>query len=456
MIPQFRIIQADYVKWLKVANKFGLLKHYFHALLSDWTYNLESVLKRNKSTLVKYGKDGSFARQMAGFMGMAWDTAVAYNPKLWRDQLHVLKPGALTMGFSHARKQHLLGWAAEMGGFEIESAIGLDHTGVVLDVPAQLSWVYGTGKATGTKVPGLEGIQYGNPLRPAWEPVIVANAPYENGMSKADSILAHGAGGYNIDAGRKFTTTNRFPTTAVIIHHPECVQVGWDEIKNKSGSVKAKNCQADPNGMTYEGDWGHSDYEAPETEKVAVYDCHPDCPSWRYGDRAKIFTQIDWRYEQAELVAAGLPFYYGKVQPFEREAFCWDLPYKTRNRSNPGGWAETAGMGPAQRHNHHPTLKPIMLTMYLASLLLPSERYAPRAIIVPCCGTGSEIIGCLLAGWEIVVGIDITKEYIDIARPRVAGWLEYIKRGYRDVDLILATHKKEQAMFTGICQASLF
>ena len=70
--------------------------------------------------------------------------------------------------------------------------------------------------------------------------------------------------------------------------------------------------------------------------------------------------------------------------------------------------------------NHHPTVKPIDLARYLATLLLPPAEYAPRRILVPFSGVGSEMIGAMLAGWEEVVGIEQDAEYCEIARRRIA------------------------------------
>ena len=67
-------------------------------------------------------------------------------------------------------------------------------------------------------------------------------------------------------------------------------------------------------------------------------------------------------------------------------------------------------------------MKPIALTTWLAKLLLPPARYAPRRILVPFAGAGSEMIGCVLAGWEEVVGVEMTEKYIPTAEARLAYW----------------------------------
>ncbi len=69
--------------------------------------------------------------------------------------------------------------------------------------------------------------------------------------------------------------------------------------------------------------------------------------------------------------------------------------------------------------NHHPTLKPLSLTKYLATLIRPAD---PGLILVPFAGAGSEMIGALQAGWPAVVGIEREEEYLEIARARIAHW----------------------------------
>lgn len=80
------------------------------------------------------------------------------------------------------------------------------------------------------------------------------------------------------------------------------------------------------------------------------------------------------------------------------------------------------GSEKAPAKNAHPTLKPIALTTYLATLLLPPPRVdgKPRRLLVPFSGAGSEMIGALLAGWDEVVGIEIDPSFVEIAKARIA------------------------------------
>lgn len=73
-------------------------------------------------------------------------------------------------------------------------------------------------------------------------------------------------------------------------------------------------------------------------------------------------------------------------------------------------------------HGYGTALKPIALTEYLANLILPPPRDTPRRLLVPFSGAGSEMIGALRAGWDEVVGIELSQEYADIAHARIAHW----------------------------------
>ena len=114
-----------------------------------------------------------------------------------------------------------------------------------------------------------------------------------------------------------------------------------------------------------------------------------------HSTRTKLATSQAIR---ANIGGASRFFYTGKVKTGEREA----------------GLAEGTV-------NDHPTLKPIALAEYLATLLLPLERETPRRLLTPFSGAGSEMIGALRAGWESVVGIEGEEAYMPIAMPGSLG-----------------------------------
>ncbi len=427
----------------------------FHFIFGDWPYNLESILKRfggKNAAPARRGSDGAFQRQSAGFMGQVWDgSKLAYQRSTWRLLSRLLHPGGFTASFSHARTAHRLATAQEEAGFLINPTLDAR----IPNLP--LSWIYSTGKPNGTSVtPGLqrrehplaeawEGYQYGCPLSPEYEPVVIAQKPYEG--NPVDSIARTGAGAYNIAGGKRFQTNDRFPGTLSLVHHPACMRVGYKEIR-PNGFVNASEDKSKTlfvyNDMKQTG-WNPQKNDNGK-EVVPDYDCHPDCPiSQSPGpDKAHYFAQVDWTWEVLERLSTVNPYFYEKkVSPRERNAGCQGLPEVVRKRANRGGYANTDAWKDTIQYNPHPTLKPIKLVQCIASLFLPPKEYAPRRALVCCSGTGSEVIGCLLAGWDEVIGVELMPQksgdpdYCGIADKRVGFFYEFVKYGQTDVDVIL-------------------
>ena len=126
-------------------------------------------------------------------------------------------------------------------------------------------------------------------------------------------------------------------------------------------------------------------------------------------------------------------FYCAKASREEREAGLHNFTPQAggavtgRKAGSAGAKAGAyAGTTEAKRANIHPTVKPVDLIRWLATLALPPKREGfTRRVLVPFSGSGSEMIECLLAGWDEVVGIEINPEYADIARARLAHWEKY-------------------------------
>jgi len=99
----------------------------------------------------------------------------------------------------------------------------------------------------------------------------------------------------------------------------------------------------------------------------------------------------------------------------------------------------------APRRNSHPTVKPLALTRWLATLLLPPPEYAPRRLLIPFAGTGSEAIGALLAGWDEVVMIEQNAEYCTIAEARCKWWAGWSERtGETEPKAVLKAARKAE------------
>lgn len=122
-------------------------------------------------------------------------------------------------------------------------------------------------------------------------------------------------------------------------------------------------------------------------------------------------------------------FYTAKAARWEREAGLEDFDPQAVGDGRQKPIDNAYQRGETQRRNTHPTVKPIQLIEYIARLLLPPMLDAPRRVLVPFAGSGSEMIGCQLAGWEDVVGIEREAEYCAINRQRVAWWSQFDNYG---------------------------
>ncbi len=367
-----------------------------------------------------------------GFMNRTWDsTGIAYDPTFWASLKRVLYPGAFVFAFSSTRTYHRMASAAESAGLII-------HPMIV--------YAFGMGFPKATQVRGGDPQQdshwtqhrYGlQALKPALEPIMVAQVPYRG--KPVACIQSTGAGAFNIGAGRIGTTqvgwhgrsaryeggfkhghaqpaSGRWASNFILGHSADCdletgacvegcavqvlgAQSGWRA--NGKGTVASSK-----NGMVY------------GSMKPFITQLVGD-----EGTAARYFYQTDWRAELAERLADAVPFFYtSKASPAEREA---GLHHRTRRSVDDGRKSlidNAYKYGEILRLNTHPTIKPIALTEYLARLLLPPDAYAPRRLFVPFAGSGSEMIGALRAGWESVQGVELEAEYVGIAQARLAWW----------------------------------
>lgn len=165
-----------------------------------------------------------------------------------------------------------------------------------------------------------------------------------------------------------------------------------------------------------------------------------------YPNPDHVYERIErpfWADASERLALGPVSKYAAKPSRAERDAGLEDMPLQTRNRVNPGGLENEPRWAPVQMRNPHPCVKSLSLTKWLATLLLPPAIYAPRRLLVPFCGTFSEGIGGLLAGFEYVLGIDSEANYCDIADARARFWTGWSQRtGSAEPKAILKAHRK--------------
>ena len=118
-------------------------------------------------------------------------------------------------------------------------------------------------------------------------------------------------------------------------------------------------------------------------------------------------------------------FYTAKAPSWEREAGLADFTAQTVTDGRETPIDNAYQRGETQRRNIHPTVKPIRLIHWLASMLLPPPLDVPRRVLVPFAGSGSEMIGCALAGWEDVTGIERDPHYAAINEARREWWGQF-------------------------------
>jgi site-specific DNA-methyltransferase (adenine-specific) len=339
------------------------------------------------------------------FMGHQWDHGVP-SVEVWREVLRVLRPGAHLLAFGGTRTFHRLTCAIEDAGFEIRDC---------------MSWLYGSGFPksldVGKVAPAFAG--HGTALKPAWEPIIVARKPLEGTV--AANVQRWGCGALAIDAcrvdgvvldserrasargasqffalgdkqeGERHSPAGRWPANVIL-----------DEEAGAALDAQSGTLQARGN-------------KAPSTSKKAIGAAYG-----KYGPASS-----GPEYNQNDSGGASRFFYCAKASRAERDAGLEDFAVVTRaeqtrrKEGSAGSKNPAAGSGSTEGgRNVHPTVKPLALTAYLARLILPPVE--GTRLLVPFCGSGSEMIGGLRAGWSHVEGIDSWDVAVRIARARLA------------------------------------
>lgn len=276
------------------------------------------------------------------------------------------------------------------------------------------------------------GHRYGlQALKPAAEPIIVFQKPYEG--RPVDDITRTGAGALNVDGARIATdapiaahrgtgrgvamqgnaeeswpepyktgdagpentqSLGRWPANFALVHHPDC-----GEQCVEGCPVAALDSQT-PTSMHARGN--KTAKRVPGSAFFGEADTIEKGDPGDSGSAARFFYSGDWQAEALE--QADPVLYAAKASVSEREA----------------------GLhldGSEGRRCTHPTVKPIALARWLATLLLPPEQYAPRRILIPFSGVASEMIGAGLAGWEYVQGVELSKEYAELGAIRLEWWM---------------------------------
>lgn len=361
------------------------------------------------------------ARVTTGFMGMSWDGGdVANRPEVWAECLRVAKPGAWLLAFGGTRTFHRMACAIEDAGWELRDAPVRGHMHQPEDCPWLMGWMYGSGFPK-----SHNGDWGGTALKPAWEPIVCARKPLIGTV--AENWAAHGTGALNIDACR--------------IQTAEELRIGagatWDAMHKHEGREGEPSAQRryteqggtnfaatpGPRGGDPAGRWPANLIHDGSDEVVALF---PESTSgaMRAGTQraaqdepgSVCFGTYGGNATSTEIAAssgsAARFFYCAKASKEDRNEGCQSIAPKQYSHDG----RETSIDNAYQRNssNSHPTVKPTDLMAYLCRLVTP-----PGGIVLdPFMGSGSTGKAAMLEGFNFI-GIDLTPEYVEIARARI-------------------------------------
>lgn len=392
------------------------------------------------------------------FMGKAWDYDVPHVD-VWRECLRVLKPGAPLVAFGGSRTYHRLACGIEDAGFEMRDCLmwlyakgfpKSQNIGLAIDIRAGATRKIvginpharpGDGKGENLASSGVSSHAshvtapstalaqawdgYGTALKPAYEPIVLARKPLDGTM--AENIARWGVGGLAIDACR---ISGEKPLRVL------------DGKTSGFGDVGGGNVSGLAAGTTDVGRWPAN--LMFDEDAAALFDEEVGARMGgkavrRNGGGGQIFSGIGERGYKPKPSLPDLGYMDGKTNPSrfffcskvstrEREFGCEGLPLRSagevtdREDDSEGLDSPRAGAGrTGGARNHHPTLKPVSLTTWLAKLIKPAVG---GVLLVPYAGAGSEMIGALRAGWAEVVGIERDEAYCEIARARLSRWAD--------------------------------
>jgi DNA modification methylase len=334
--------------------------------------NIEELKKFNDNYFDSIVTDPPYE---IGFMGKSWDASgIANNPEMWAECLRVLKPGGYLLSFSATRTYHRMAVAIEDAGFEIRDMI---------------EWVYGSGFPKslniGKAVDKLQGnervFSHKNP----------ANRPYN--LAKGETST----GWQSPPRPDKTKGTSEFEGKGTALkpaHEPICMArkplaektVAENVLKYGTGGINIDESRVGTN------------------EKLSVK-AH-DIPN---GQFHYSFGATDWEVNKLGRFPANLIHDNSEEVrecfPNESERFFKSIIYQAKASKS------ERGVG-----NIHPTVKPVALMEYLIKMVTPKGGI----VLDPFMGSGSTGVACVLNDFEFV-GIDLDKDYCEIARARIEG-----------------------------------
>ena len=376
------------------------------------------------------------------FMGKRWDYDVP-SQDIWEECLRVLKPGGYLLSFAGSRTYHRMAVRIEDAGFEIRDQImwvygsGFPKSmniGIQVDkklgnqrevIPnpranqqtAAKNGIYGDYEAVAYITKGnSEWEGWGTALKPAHEPIVMARKPFKGTV--VDNVLEWGTGGINIDESRIGTEggTKRSHQTdypkkdnGKEDRESQNWRKGHDIVEINEGRFPANIIFDEEAGKILDEQSGITKGSGV-SKKVA---------------RSKKGFKISGSSNNIQ--AANSPDIYGDAGGASRFFYCPKASKRDRNEGLEhfeGRFSPTMGDGigvkeynpktATLKKNHHPTVKPTDLMLYLIRLVTPNGG----TTLDPFMGSGSTGKGAVRGGFHFF-GIEREQEYFEIAEARI-------------------------------------
>ncbi|MEX3764410.1 site-specific DNA-methyltransferase [Paraburkholderia phenoliruptrix] len=403
----------------------------------------------HKSIAAEAGKYDLAPQAMRAFQEFSREWAL--------EAFRVLKPGGHLLSFSSARTYHRMASGIEDAGFElrdqimwlygsgfpkslnvakaIESGGGRPEDirrmtmgeGYAPSGRGRANYDHGAASAmngeTGGWAPTTDAARqwegWGTALKPAHEPICVARKPFAGTV--AANVLAHGVGALNIEACRIETTENlKGGAYAETGGRTESAALHGASGMNVAGKTVGREF-VQPSGR-----WPANVIHDGSDEVLAAF---PDAP----GQIARSSSSSERKNQnvygamvrgsggvapRADIETSAARFFYcAKASRADRNEGLGEIGPQFKKGTTLRA-VEVAAAAGELKGNTHPTVKPTELMRYLCRLVTP----AGGVVLDPFMGSGSTGKAAMLEGFRFV-GIDMTPEYVEIARARIgAAW----------------------------------
>jgi site-specific DNA-methyltransferase (adenine-specific) len=399
MNANHHIMEGDFLSLLPT-----LPDNHFDAVLCDPPYHLTSRTQQGQNS--RGGSACKGLQPAKGFMGHTWDGSdVAFRPETWMEVMRVMRPGAYLMAFGGSRTFHRMAVAMEDAGFIlVDTLMWLYSTGfpksrnVAADIDKAMG---GSGQRTGpAKCNTYDGAQrdparHSNPADQSHTGDFgLHSTPHGLPAVALETPEGKQWAGYGTAAKPAYEPI-------LLCRKPGEKTYAANALKWGCGALNIDGGRIPVDGESLSGGAGRklSHIRDGKPDPGAANNGYVPSPVGRCPANV-MFDEAAAEMLDAQSNNASRFFYTSKVSTKERQA----------------GVSES---------NNHPTMKPLDLVRQLATLLLPPARHdgEQRRLLVPFSGSGSEMIGALLAGWDDVTGVEQSEEYAGIARQRIAWWI---------------------------------